>query len=95
MNSAMAIRINGGILLHEVPHKINADGTKNYASFEGYLGQKKSHGCIRNERRKTPEGYNQAWIWENFERGEPYKVIIWDDLNRVDTPTVWRENPYH
>lgn len=93
MNSAMAIRINGGILVHEVPHKLNADGSKNYSSFEGYLGTKQSHGCIRVQRKKTPEGYNQQWIWDTFKRGKPYKVIIWDDVNRYDTPTTWQENP--
>lgn len=89
----MAIRINGGILLHEVPHKINADGTKNYSSFEGYLGTKQSHGCIRIQRLKTPEGYNHRWIWDKLDRKGGYKVIIWDDLSRVDSPTTWQPNP--
>ncbi len=93
MNSSMAIRINGGILFHEVPHKLNADGSHNYSSFEGYLGQKKSHGCIRVQRLKTPEGYNQQWLWDNFKRGAPYKVIIWDDKNRMDSPSTWQANP--
>ncbi len=93
MNSAMAIRINGGILVHEVPHKLRADGSFDYSSFEGYLGTKQSHGCIRVQRLKTPEGYNQRWIWENFKRGAPYKVIIWDDRGRVDTPATWQQNP--
>ncbi|MDR0897111.1 MAG: L,D-transpeptidase family protein [Oscillospiraceae bacterium] len=89
----MAIRINGGVLLHEVPYKENADGTKNYASFEAYLGSKQSHGCIRIQRLKNDEGYNQRWLWNNLERGAPYKVIIWDDRGRVDDPTTWYPNP--
>ncbi len=93
MTSEMAIRINGGILFHEVPHKTNRDGTFDYSSFEAYLGQKKSHGCIRVQRLKTPEGYNQRWLWENFKRGAPYKVIIWDDKNRMDSPSTWQPNP--
>ncbi len=93
MTSEMAIRINGGILFHEVPHKTNKDGTFDYSSFEAYLGQKKSHGCIRVQRLKTPEGYNQRWLWENFKRGAPYKVIIWDDKNRLDSPSTWQPNP--
>ncbi len=88
----MAIRINGGILIHEVPYKTNRDGTKNYSSFEGYLGTKQSHGCIRVQRLKNAEGYNHRWLWDNLIKG-PYKVIIWDDLNRVDTPTTWQPNP--
>lgn len=90
----MAIRINGGILLHEVPCKLNADGTKNFSSFEGYLGTKQSHGCVRIQRLKTPEGYNHSWLWNNLDRKGGYKVIIWDDMNeRLDSPTVWQENP--
>lgn len=87
----MAIRINGGILLHEVPYKPNADGTKNYSSFEAYLGTKQSHGCIRIQRRKNDEGYNHKWLWDNIKVGT--KVLIWDDLNRVDTPSTWYPNP--
>lgn len=90
----MAIRINGGILLHEVPHKVNADGSRNYSSFEGYLGTKQSHGCVRIQRLPSAKmGYNQKWIWETLAKGKPYKVIIWDDLNRYDTPTTWYPNP--
>lgn len=93
MESSMAIRINGGVLVHEVPHQVQADGTYTYAKYEPYLGQKQSHGCVRVQRKKNEEGYNQRWIWDNFKKGAPYKVIIWDDLNRADAPTVWRPNP--
>lgn len=93
MISDMAIRINGGILIHEVPHMENADGSYDYSAFEGHLGTKQSHGCIRVQRKKTPEGYNQRWLWDNLKIGAPYKVIIWDDANRVDTPGTWYENP--
>ncbi|MEG0766279.1 MAG: L,D-transpeptidase [Clostridia bacterium] len=89
----MGIRINGGILLHEVPHKVNADQSKNYAAFEAYLGSKQSHGCVRIQRLKTPEGYNHAWLWNNLKRNRQYKVIIWDDVGRVDQPTTWQQNP--
>ncbi|GHU83228.1 hypothetical protein FACS1894196_2750 [Clostridia bacterium] len=89
----MAIRINGGILIHEVPHKQNGDGTRNYSAFEGYLGTKQSHGCVRVQRLKNADGYNHRWIWQNFKSAKPYKVIIWDDINRVDTPAVWYPNP--
>lgn len=91
----MAIRINGGILLHEVPHKVNADGTRNYSAFEGYLGTKQSHGCIRIQRLPSEKmKYNAKWIWDTLEKGKPYKVIIWDDMNpRYDQPTTWYPNP--
>ena len=91
----MAIRINGGILLHEVPHKPNSDGTRNYSSFEGYLGTKQSHGCVRIQRLPSPKmNYNMKWIWDTLARGKPYKVIVWDDMNeRLDRPETWYPNP--
>ena len=84
----MAIRINDGILLHEVPCLIteNADGTttRNYDRCERYLGEKASHGCIRIQRALTAEGVNAKWLWENLPRkGAPAKVIIWDDAGRI------------
>ena len=86
-----AIRINGGILLHEVPHKERADGSSDYSAYEPLLGQKASHGCVRIQRQKTDNGYNHRWLWNNLKRGAPYRVLIWDDKNRIDSPTVWVE----
>jgi len=87
----MGIRINGGILVHEVPCKINADGTRRYSSFEGYLGTMQSHGCIRVQRLKNDDGYNHAWLWNNLPLKT--KVLVWGRLDRVDTPEVWYPNP--
>lgn len=85
-----ALRINGGILLHEVPcYPIwsESDPTKmvdkDFANFEGYLGEKASHGCIRIQRRKTPENVNAKWLWDNLNRKKDTKVIIWDELGRT------------
>lgn len=85
-----ALRINSGILIHEVPcYPIYADGStteivdKDFANFESYLGEKASHGCIRTQRRKTPEGVNMKWLWDNLNRKQPTKVIIWDELGRT------------
>lgn len=88
--SDMAIRFNGGTLIHEVPHTVGADGTKYYGVFERYLGSKHSAGCVRVPYRKNEEGFNQAWLWKNLKSEGRYKVIIWDDRNRNDTPTTWR-----
>lgn len=86
-----AIRINDGILLHEVPMipKTDSEGntTWSYDRCERYLGEKASHGCIRIQRRKTPEGINEEWLWKNLsdgtKKGKDYtKVIIWDDAGR-------------
>ena len=84
----MAIRINDGILLHEVPCTVaeQADGTKvrSYERCERYLGEKASHGCIRIQRNLTPERVNAKWLWDNLPRtGAKAKVIIWDEIGRV------------
>ncbi len=86
MTCGMGIRFNSGDLLHEVPHKINADGTKNYGYTEPNLGSKASHGCIRVQRRKTPEGVNMTWIWNNRVRNT--KLLIWEDWQgrQMDIP---------
>ncbi|MGN1021375.1 MAG: L,D-transpeptidase family protein [Aristaeellaceae bacterium] len=85
-----ALRINGGILLHEVPCYPIFDANdatkmvdKDYANFETYLGEKASHGCIRIQRRKTPEGVNMKWLWDNLNRKSYTKVIIWDEKGRT------------
>ena len=84
LTCAMAIRFNSGDLLHEVPYKTNADGTKNYSYAEPSLGTKASHGCIRVQRRKTPEGINMAWLWNNREWNT--KLLIWEDWQGRQIP---------
>ncbi len=77
LTCGMAIRFNDGDLLHEVPHSKNADGTKNYGYEEPKLGTKASHGCIRVQRKRTPEGINMQWLWNNRERNT--RLLIWED----------------
>lgn len=86
-----AIRINDGILIHEVPliPRTANDGTVtwSYTRCERYLGEKASHGCIRVQQKKTPEGVNEEWLWKNLsdgtKKGKNFtKVIIWDDAGR-------------
>ena len=86
-----AIRINDGILIHEVPMIPRTDSAGNvkwtYDRCERYLGEKASHGCIRVQQRKTPEGINEEWLWKNLSNGTRKgknftKVIIWDDAGR-------------
>ena len=86
-----AIRINDGILIHEVPMIPRTDSEGNvkwsYDRCERYLGEKASHGCIRVQQRKTPEGINEEWLWKNLSNGTRKgkaftKVIIWDDAGR-------------
>lgn len=76
----IAIRFNGGDLLHLVPCLINEDGTRNYAPFERYLGSRASHGCIRTQRLANADGYNMQWIWDNIPMGT--KLLVWDDAGR-------------
>lgn len=87
----MGIRINDGILLHEVPCTITEelDGTKtrNYETCEMYLGEKASHGCIRIQRVSSSGGVSIKWLWDNLPRtGNRAKVIIWEDSDRVLGP---------
>ena len=83
---AYGIRINSGILVHEVPSRqeTNKAGETytSYARCERYLGEKASHGCIRVQRQLTPEGVNAKWLWDHLSRNPCTKVIIWDDLDR-------------
>ena len=73
---SMAIRFNSGDLLHEVPHTHSKYGD-NYSAYEPKLGSRASHGCIRVQRTKTPEGVNMEWIWNN--RKNNIKLVIWED----------------
>ena len=84
---AMGLRFNSGDLLHEVPHTKNGDGSKNYKNTEPKLGTRSSHGCIRVQRLKNPDGINMKWIWDNIKNGT--KVAIWEDYQgrQVEIPS--------
>ena len=75
----MAMRINGGCLIHEVPYILNeATDYHDYSSQEPLLGSKASHGCVRVQRKKNDEGLNMQWLWNNI--GTNTKVLVWDDM---------------
>lgn len=82
----MGMRINAGILIHEVPCLINEEtGERYYERCERALGYKASHGCIRVQRQENRDGINMVWIWKNIKVNT--KVIIWDDVGRpIPTP---------
>ena len=82
----MAIRFNSGDMMHEVPHVNNADGSKNYGTTEPKLGTKCSHGCIRVQKNKTPEGVNMGWIWNQLKSGSKVKFVIWEDWQGRQIP---------
>ncbi len=77
MTCAMGIRFNDGDILHETPYIKNKDGSKNYGYTEPNLGTRASHGCIRVQRKRTPEGVNMSWLWNN--RKKNVKMLIWED----------------
>ena len=90
----MALRVNGGCLVHEVPHKVRADETRTYDPFESFLGQKASLGCVRVQRMRNNEKVNMAWLWNNLKRNTP--VLIWDDAGRAPIPVPeWALTVYH
>ncbi|GHU73855.1 hypothetical protein AGMMS49992_13750 [Clostridia bacterium] len=76
----LALRFNGGDLLHMVPALVAADGTKDYSTTEPHLGERASHGCIRTQRVKSAEGINMQWLWDNLKVNT--KLIVWDDTGR-------------
>lgn len=80
----MAIRFNSGDLLHEIPHYTNADGSRRYGYGLDELGTKASHGCIRVQRYRTPEGVNMSWLWNN--RVKNTKLLIWEDWQGRQIP---------
>lgn len=92
----MALRVNGGCLLHEVPCLIGEDGARYYSTFEAALGTKASHGCIRVQRKSNEDGYSQTWLWNNIKVGT--KIVIWEDTGRTfdipddDTPMYYNPN---
>ena len=99
----MAMRINDGILMHEVPCQLvdREDGTrkKDFHRAEPVLGEKASHGCIRIQQLRTPEGVNMQWLWDNLNLLT--KVIIWDEVGRELTqaddalPLYYGRTYYH
>lgn len=80
-----AIRFNDGDLIHQVPY--NKTGTvKEFARYEELLGQRASHGCIRVQRKRTPEGVNMTWLWNQYEKF--IKIVIWEDWEGRTPPVV-------
>lgn len=74
----MAIRVNGGCLLHEVPSIVNSEtGMHDFSVTVPLLGQKASHGCIRVQRAENEQGQNMKWIWNTLKINT--KVLIWED----------------
>lgn len=85
MYCPLAMKFNDGDLLHEVPYIQRYEGgSKIYTATEPYLGQRASHGCIRVQRKKTPEGINMQWIWNN--RKDIGRIVVWEDWQGRQLP---------
>ena len=84
LSCGLAIRFNKGDLMHEVPYLVQEDGTANYKPCEINLGRKASHGCIRVQRKRTPEDVNMAWIWANHAKNT--RLLIWEDWQGRQIP---------
>ncbi len=81
----MGMKFNDGDLLHEVPYIQRYEGaSKIYSATEPDLGTRASHGCIRVQRKKTPEGINMKWIWDN--RKQLGRIVIWEDWQGRQIP---------
>lgn len=72
-----AMRICGGVMIHEVPFVKLRDGTKDYRDYEPLLGQPASHGCIRVQRRLNPQGMNMTWLWDHVPVNA--QVLVFED----------------
>ena len=86
MRCPLAIRFNRGDLVHEVPYIVREDGSQDYTTCEAKLGTKASHGCIRIQRKKTPEGVNMGWLWANLRANSRTRLLIWEDWQGRQIP---------
>lgn len=95
-----AIRFNDGDLIHEVPYIDRT--TIDYSSTEPKLGTRASHGCVRVQRRRNPEGLNQEWLFNTYQANT--KILIWEDWQGrqipvpADDAVFWRnagKNDYY
>ena len=77
----LAIRFNAGDMIHEVPY---SKKYVDYSSTEPKLGTKASHGCIRVQRKASPEGVNMQWIWNHYKKNT--KILIWEDWQGRQLP---------
>jgi hypothetical protein len=88
-----AIRFNDGDLLHEVPY-VERNGKEIYSVTEPNLGSRASHGCIRVQRKKNPEGVNHEWLYTNYRANT--RILIWEDWQGrqipvpADNTVFWR-----
>ena len=84
MYCPLGIRFNDGDLLHEVPYIAYGGNLRDYSMIEPKLGSRASHGCIRIQRKKSPEGVNMQWIWSHYRTNT--KILVWEDWQGRQIP---------
>ena len=89
----MGLRFNNGNYIHQVPYLIAAGGSKYFEKTEPKLGFKASHGCVRVQRKKNPDGVNMAWLWKNIKLNT--KVLIWEDYKGRQLPIPSGNTPLY
>ncbi len=89
----MGLRFNNGNYIHQVPYVIAADGSKYFENTEPKLGFKASHGCVRVQRKKNPDGVSMAWLWKNLKVNT--KVLIWEDYKGRQLPMPSGDTPLY
>lgn len=102
MICSYALKFNAADYIHEVPHKVNKDGTYNYRGFEEILGTRASHGCIRVQAKKNSQGYNMkvlAGLIKKRKDTNCVKLVVWEDyqgrqvkIPDDDTPLYYNPN---
>ena len=102
MICSYALKFNAADYIHEVPHKVNKDGTYNYRGFEEILGTRASHGCIRVQAKKNALGYNMKVLSDLIKKRKDkncVKLVVWEDyqgrqvkIPDDDTPLYYNPN---
>ena len=85
--SAYAVRISGNYHLCEIP--ATKKGGSDFSLLSGSLGSKGSRGniCIAHEA-SSDGGINAEWIWKTTDSNKRIKVLIFDDKDRSQVPSV-------
>ncbi len=82
-----AIRIDGGNLIHETGHRLNA-GKPNFSEQQQALGAKASHGCVRVDNRLSDQGLNAWWLYATLPRNTKVLVLPEKQEEIRDEPMI-------
>lgn len=82
-----AIRIDGGNLIHETGHRLNA-GKPDFSEQQQALGAKASHGCVRVDNRLSDQGLNAWWLYATLPRNTKVLVLPEKQEEIRDEPMI-------